>query len=397
MLDYSAPENLTDDTRACLTPPARLNYIGVFLTLDCNLTCAYCINDPLQAGSRSALFSGRSPQLTPEEWVRGLNRLPVRRDLPITLQGGEPTIYAANKGLGEIIRGTAHPIDLLTNLVLKPDKLAAALNGSAHRLRRDATYPSIRVSWHRAEMERVWGADGFSTLIEHCLALRGLGLTVSDVKSETDVGIYVVEHPDNPVTNEMRAAASGKVYLETKEFLGMSDGRLHGTYLYPFSTNLVEGGHYDRTLTCECRTSELLLDPAGFLWRCHFYLYETWSKRRPIRALDRLRSVDFAFARLDLDDVLDGWPLRPIGHILDPELGLDVIEPFRPCRSYGRCIGCDTKVKNDRFQSLFDAQVPHTPVEIRAIEVPDDLAAVDRRRLEASGAARTPERAKEPA
>ena len=36
--------------------PDTLNYVGVFLTLECNLSCSYCMNDPQQAGQREILF-----------------------------------------------------------------------------------------------------------------------------------------------------------------------------------------------------------------------------------------------------------------------------------------------------------------------------------------------------
>ena len=63
-----------------------------------------------------------------------------------------------------------------------------------------------------------------------------------------------------------------------------------------------------------------------------------------------------------------------IGHLLDPAFETSDLATFRPCPSYGSCVGCDTKIKNDRFQSLDDANQPHTSVEIRNIEVPQELA-----------------------
>ncbi|MFH1245008.1 MAG: radical SAM protein, partial [Candidatus Omnitrophota bacterium] len=66
--------------------PLSYNYIGVFLTFDCNLRCSYCINHFNKNLKRRERISG-------EEWVRYLNRIKSRPDLPVTLQGGEPTLH----------------------------------------------------------------------------------------------------------------------------------------------------------------------------------------------------------------------------------------------------------------------------------------------------------------
>ncbi len=75
----------------------------------------------------------------------------------------------------------------------------------------------------------------------------------------------------------------------------------------------------------------------------------------------------------DSDNLYPGTRLKPIGHILDPDFSMDALREFRPCSYYGRCIGCDTKVKNNRFQSLYDQNIPHTSVEIRNIQMPPEL------------------------
>jgi hypothetical protein len=352
--------------------PRELNYVGVFLTLKCQLNCSYCINDPEQAGDRRSAFKAGRNALSPAEWVRGLSRLPVVSHLPITLQGGEPTTYWGGKGLGEIVHALPHEFDLLTNLVLTPEQFATALGGNPARLHREAPYPSIRVSFHREEMERVWGASAFETLVERCLALRAFGLTVSADKRTSDVGVYVVAHPENVVTDAMRAAAAGRVAFEAKEFLGVHDGKLYGTYLYPHSTDLIARGLHPETLPCECRTSELLVDPLGFVWPCHLYLYEAWTQGGPVAEAAGLRARDFRFSE-HARELFGRRPMRPIGHLLDPAFELEALRVFRTCTSYGRCIGCDTKVKNDRFQSLDDANLPHTSVEIRNLRLPPAL------------------------
>mgnify|MGYP001615736311 FL=1 len=94
---------------ALIVPPS-LNYIGAFLTFDCNLNCSYCINDPQQRGDRKTIFlTQKKPfrdELTPGEWAQALWRLPSRPDLPVTFQGGEPTLYWKGDGLGLILGNT---------------------------------------------------------------------------------------------------------------------------------------------------------------------------------------------------------------------------------------------------------------------------------------------------
>lgn len=367
------------DLPTALSPiplPDSLNYIGLFLTLECNLNCSYCINDPQQLGRRNSLFpmDGKSARkgLTPEQWVTALQRLAFRPDLPITLQGGEPMLYWGGKGLGLILSQTPHYFDLLTNFALKPEVFARNLNGQQAKLQRDAPYPSIRVSYHADEMNRTWNERGFEELVARCEALRDYGFRVSPTKADSDVGIYMVEHPQNRVTAAMQAAYAGRVPFETKEFLGVHDGKLYGSYLYPFSTDLIARGIYPTTLRCECRTTELLIDPMGFVWGCHYYLYEGWSHGGPQQEFAALALEGFRFAQHGAR-IFAGRALAPVGHLLDPDFSMAALELFRPCNQYGRCIGCDTKIKNDRFQSYYNRGVPHTSVHIRNIHLPSAL------------------------
>ncbi len=348
-----------------LSLPESLNYIGVFLTFGCNLNCTYCINDPEQSGARGAMGSTEMPA---ELWVAGLSRLApaLGQDLPITLQGGEPTMFGRGIGLADILAGVDAKFDLLTNLALPPASMARAIGPGGARLRRTAPYPSIRVSYHPAEMNRVW-TTGLETLIERCEKLRDLGFTVSGDKRESDVGIYLVAHPDNlPLLEEARRITAGRVAFEPKEFLGVADGVLHGTYKYPYSTDLISGGHWPTGLSCLCRTSELLVDPLGFIWPCHHHLYETWMHGGTHEAFALLRTRDFRFG----PDALAGLALHPVGHLLDPDFTVAELKRFRACSDYGACIGCDTKAKNNRFQSLEDIGEAHTSVEIRNINFP---------------------------
>lgn len=357
-----------------LALPESLNYVAVFLTMGCNLNCGYCINDPTQSGSRNKMFplvsKSKRKEMTPNEWALALNRIPFREDLPLTLQGGEPMLYHGGKGIGKIISQTPHHFDLLTNFALKPEAFMASLNGYQHRFQREAPYPSIRVSYHADEMNKTWKGRGFAELVDRCEALGTLGLKVSPAKAESDVGIYMVAHPSNQVTPDMQETYKGRVPFETKEFLGVDNGRTYGTYKYRHSIDLVSSGLHDSTLACECRTSELLIDPLGFVWGCHYYLYESWAGCGPEKEFQAFMDRGYSFT----PDLFQGRPFTPIGHMLDPSFSAEDLRRFHFCSHYGKCIGCDTKAKNNRFQSLDDAGVAHTSVEIRNIQWPSKLS-----------------------
>ena len=112
----------------------------------------------------------------------------------------------------------------------------------------------------------------------------------------------------------------------------------------------------------------MLIDPLGFVWGCHFYLYHAWETKAPAEYFNVLQSVGFDFSKLW--DSLFGDAVRPIGHMLDPAFTLSQLEVFRPCSFYGRCIGCDTKLKRDRFAT---ENVYRSSVIIKNIEWPKAL------------------------
>ncbi|HLO75647.1 MAG TPA: hypothetical protein VK196_04240, partial [Magnetospirillum sp.] len=226
----------------------------------------------------------------------------------------------------------------------------------------------VRVSYHPAEHQRLWGAGALGVLAERCRRLAEAGLRVSRVKSEADVGIYMVAHPDNHA--DATEAHRRDVFFETKEFLGIHDKRLYGSYLYPYSTDLIASGVSPSPLYCECRTTELLIDPMGFVWSCHFHLYSRWKHGGGTAAEYGAIAADGFRWRERMGEAKVAGIL---GHILDPDFTLAELRRFRACGSYGLCVGCDTKVKNDRFQSLSDRSRPHTSVEIRALSAPQSI------------------------
>lgn len=274
--------------------PQRYNYIGVFLTLACTLKCSYCINRFGETGHEEHRLTGR-------EWVEALNRLISREDLPVTLQGGEPSLHPDFYYILNHLRGDL-PIDVLTNLEF--DIEAFMREVPPERLRRNAPYASIRVSYHPEVM-------ALEPLMEKVLALQGAGYSI---------GIWGILHPrhEQAVRDAREYCAVWDIDFRFKEFLGEHDGRMHGTYRYPGACDLEE------TRQVDCRTTEMIVGPSGQVYRCHSDLYEGRS---------------------------------PVGDLCDPGYALEDV--FRPCSAFGRCNPCDVKVKTNRHQTF-----GHTSVEI---------------------------------
>lgn len=280
--------------------PKDFNYIGVFLTFTCQLRCHYCMNH--HGGD---LDKGR--RIPGDEWIRAINRIETRSDLPVTLQGGEPTIH---KDFYRIINGIRPdiPIDLLTNLEISAEQFSREI--PANRLKRKAPYASIRVSYHH-------GQSNFEEQTSKVKYLLNKGY---------HIGIWEVDHPayHQDVLKRQKIAKDMGIDYRLKEFLGPYRGKNYGTMRYEQAVNA------EKLRDCECKTSELLIDSGGNIFRCHSDLYANRSS---------------------------------IGHMLDndlPKLGL-----WRPCSVYGRCNSCDIKVKNNRFQKF-----GHSSVRVRNVSIP---------------------------
>jgi len=275
--------------------PERYNYIGVFLTLLCNLKCSFCLND-FESSPRRL----RKKHLTGEEWLSGLNRIVSRPDLPLTLQGGEPTLH---KDFAKIVNGVRHDlnIDVLTNL---RDEKIFLENIPPTRLKRKSPYASIRVSFYPEQMD----ITGLKNKV-----LRML-------KEGFSVGIWGVTHPPQKSAIKIAQKLCQKegIDFRTKEFLGGYKGKMYGQYRY--------FGAVAKKMRRDvmCRTTELLIGPDGGVYRCAADIYEG---------------------------------RQPIGHILDPYFQIE--DKFRPCSWFGHCNPCDVKIKTNRFQ-----QFGHSSVEI---------------------------------
>src|SRR3989338_3733197 len=122
--------------------PDSYNYIAVFLTLACNLKCEYCINYYEKGKFKKGILNG-------QDWLEGLNRIEPKSDIPVTLQGGEPSLHPDFIFIIKNLRYDFN-IDVLTNLQFNVEQFIKEVPAS--RLRRNAPYANIRVSYHPEQM-----------------------------------------------------------------------------------------------------------------------------------------------------------------------------------------------------------------------------------------------------
>ncbi len=293
-------------TLSAIAPKTHHNYVAFFLTLACNLRCPYCIN---QHDKNSCGSSRQRHHMPVESWIEAANRLVLRDDLPLTLQGGEPTLFSefyrfVNEVKPEI------KMDLMTNLMFDVDRFIKEV--PVWRFTREAPYAAIRVSYHPGQNE-------IDDLIRKTFKLQDAGFRI---------GLYGIEHPEPAIRQHIVEVQQRCLDLgldfRLKEFLGEHDGRMYGTFKYDASVAAKD------LKQCKCRTTEIIVDPAGYVYKCHADLYNARN---------------------------------PIAHILDTEFNEDSIDEFRDCSNYGTCNPCDVKVKTNRFQVF-----GHTSVEIRNIQ-----------------------------
>ncbi len=295
-----------------ITLNQNINYVAIFLTFNCNLSCKYCINLAEKGSSRKSL---NCKPMSVNDWITALNKINTgREDLPLTLQGGEPTLH---KGFIDIVNGIKDEVnlDLLTNFMFNVDEFIA--NISPAKFSRKAKYASIRASYHPKQNDIV-------DLLTKEKKMRDAGFYV---------GIYSLITPDNRahIMEVSERCAKEGVDFRIKEYLGFDGKSWHGIYKYP------EAIRQEVKKYCECKTTELLIGPNGSVYRCHSDLYGNRN---------------------------------PVGHILDPNF--EIQDRYRPCHSFGHCNPCDIKIKTNRFQ-----EYGHTSVDIRNIQDLDNAHRTD--------------------
>ena len=284
--------------------PEHYDYVGVYLTDQCHLACPYCITKHHHAdyGKQKLKY------LDAKDWIRGLNRLVLPKDVPITLQGGDPFLH---KGIWEILENVNHKMDILTALppFLKKEHFLKLKTLDWNK--RQAPYPTIRVSYHQ-------GQNDYQKLIPR----------ISELNDILSIGLFYLEHPSNTeeeVKKIKELADKYGVELRKKEFLGVFEGKQYGSFKFKDACCGTKKG-----IEVQCRNTVVPISPEGTLFRCHSDLY---------------------FNRKEL----------AIGNLLDENFVFT--SGYSRCENFGLCSECDVKIKNNHYQ-----QFGYTSVDIQFSE-----------------------------
>ena len=261
--------------------PKRYNYVGVFLTYRCNFNCTYCINKYQKLESPD--------ELSCDGWVRGLLKIETREDLPITFSGGEPTLFPEFDTLVRRLLYHGKHMDLLTNGDFDVHRFCDLT--PPETFNRKSKYANIRFSFHdKSNMESLITKVSFMKEGGYSVGIWGLD-SVEMFKKNLEM---------------KKMCKSYGIDFRLKDY--MSHDWSSKIYKYPGSTACLSRRNV------LCKTSELLINPAGYIFRCHHDLYGNEGAR---------------------------------GHILDKTIKFP---QYLKCKNYGHCNPCDVKVKYDRFQ-----------------------------------------------
>ncbi|MBF0409946.1 MAG: radical SAM protein [Candidatus Riflebacteria bacterium] len=269
--------------------PDDYDYVGVYLTEKCHLNCAYCITS-----LNNSDFKQKKPNyLSSQDWIIALNRFVLPKDVPLTLQGGEPFLF---KGIWEILEAVHNKMDILTALpsYLKKEHFLALK--SLQWNQREAPYPKIRVSYHK-------GQNDYKELIER----------IAEFQEILSIGLYYLDAPflTDEIAEIKKYAEKLRVDLRPKEFLGYYNGKFYGKFLYP---DAALGEHTKKRV--QCKNTVIPVSPEGNIFRCHSDLY---------------------FSRVQ----------HCLGNVLDESI---VFPGYTLCDNYGLCSVCDVKVKTNHYQ-----------------------------------------------
>lgn len=270
----------------------QYNYCEAYLTFRCQLACPYCVNN-----ANGKIKRDRS-EIRGPEWVKLLDTIDFG-SMPLTFGGGEPTLHPDFLFILDRLRPGIR-VDLLTNLTFDVDEFIASTSPARFSVPNGVGYKSIRISYHPARMEP-------NELVFKASRLQNHGFSV---------GIFAISHPANTASNIRMAelARQNSLYFFIKDYLGEYNGRMIGCYRYPDALDNINK-------ECQCRTKELLIDPSGYIFRCHADLY------------------------LERASVGSIWDTELPGHI------------YRPCSFCGTCNPCDVKEKTNRFLQAGNSSV----------------------------------------
>lgn len=245
--------------------PTHFNYVGIFLTLACNLKCSYCINHLSGPAQRVKLMGAN-------EWRNFFQRLVMPQTVRLTLQGGEPSIHPH---FYEIVNSIPDHIDvdLLSNAQFDAEEFCEKINPK--KFKPHEKYPAIRISYHPETMDLEMTLEKVKLLAAHGYS----------------IGIYSVLHPSQceVIENVSRRCEELGIFFKTKEFLGVYNSRIYGEFKHKDAV-------FSKKLSaCECKTSEFLVSPTGASYRCHSDLYNAINSQGAVSEDSFTVASDFKY------------------------------------------------------------------------------------------------------
>ncbi len=283
---------------------------GVFLSLDCNLNCHYCI----QRISLPARPLANYPIRSGKEWVEALNAiinraqkrfLRRRRIKKLSILGGEPTVYP----------------DFLyvVNNLDKNWKVTVTSNFDSPFFERDVRFFKQQVK-NKARLRFNGSLHFVRTPIKRFIAnaqkLRSAGICVHT--------LFVVAHPGHlRQALEYRGELS-KIHPRVKlqRFLGHYQGKLYPQENDYLARQEQKDGISDYSLYREafgqngsapifCHSDKVLIAPNGNIYNCHYKVYTAHKDK--------------------------------MGNLFEDELRVRIPRQYFLCQDFGFCNPCDSE------------------------------------------------------
>ncbi len=300
------------------------SYYGVFLNLNCSLSCEYCV----QKITAPAVPTKKYPIISGRKWVESLNSLKGRRQKrflrqakrkKISITGGEPTLHP---DFAYIINNLDNDWNItVTSNLCSPFYKDAALLKQIKR----KNWLKFNFSYHFLYMP-------IEKFIENLQRVKKTGLFTHNV--------FIVAHPAHSadVKSYRKRLRNVHPLVKLQRFTGYDKDKLYpnesgcgieyqqqdGIRNYcDYREGFGQRGRQD----IFCRMHKVLFAPNGDIYNCHYKLYAGHSDK--------------------------------LGNILQKGLDINVPQDYFLCHDYGFCNPCDAEghaykgINNEAFNISF--------------------------------------------
>lgn len=249
------------------------SYFGAFITLACNLKCAYCVQKislPRQSVARYPIRSGK-------QWVEALNAISDRRKKKnifvtktkkISIIGGEPTlhpdfVYILNN------------LDKDWRITVTSNFVSPFFEGEAKGLKEIKRKRDLRFNGSFHFLENI----PIEKFIENVAKIKRTGLKVHT--------LFIVEHPGHMENVGRYRNMLRKIHPNVKmqRFYGYYQDRLYPVSQENYDSKYEqsdgvrnykdyrEGFSQETRQSIYCMLNKVLFAPNGDIYNCHYKLY----------------------------------------------------------------------------------------------------------------------------